>query len=91
MHNGDDLVVIASNNGADKHPLWWLNLKAHPEATVQVMAKHHDVVAREVIGGERQRLWATITRRFPIYLQYERRTPREIPVVVLEIAAKSTR
>jgi deazaflavin-dependent oxidoreductase (nitroreductase family) len=83
LRDGDDIVVIASNNGSDRHPQWWLNLRAEPEATVQVMSQHHHVVAREATGDERARLWAEITRRYPVYLQYERRTKRTIPVVVL--------
>lgn len=83
LRDGEDLVIVASNNGSDRDPDWWRNLVASPRANAQIMGKHEDVIAHEATGEERSRLWAEITRRFPIYRVYERRTRREIPVVVL--------
>ena len=83
LRDGEDLVVIASNNGSDRDPDWWRNLAASPHANAQVMSKHGDVIAHEATGEERSRLWAEITGRFRIYREYARRTSREIPVVVL--------
>jgi deazaflavin-dependent oxidoreductase (nitroreductase family) len=91
LRDGEDIVVIASNNGSDRHPQWWLNLRAGSDATAQVMAQHLHVMAHEATGDERQRLWDEITRRFPVYLQYERRTTRRIPVVVLRPAEDAVR
>jgi Ala-tRNA(Pro) deacylase len=86
LRDGEDLVVIASNNGSDRDPDWWRNVVASRRANAQVMGKHRDVIAHEATGEERSRLWAEISRRFPIYRVYERRTSREIPVVVLRAA-----
>jgi F420H(2)-dependent quinone reductase len=81
---GDALVVIASNVGDDRDPLWWENLKAHPDAEVRIGAKRVAVRAREAQDTERQLLWAKIVERDPSYAEYERRTKRRIPVVLLE-------
>lgn len=81
---GDALVVIGSNAGGDRDPLWWQNLKAHPDAKVQIGPKRLAVRAREAEDTERQLLWARIVERDPSYAEYERRTKRRIPVVVLE-------
>ncbi|MDP9237735.1 MAG: nitroreductase family deazaflavin-dependent oxidoreductase [Chloroflexota bacterium] len=83
LADGDDFVVIASNGGADRDPDWWRNLKAESETTVQVGGRHRDVRAEAATGDERERLWTKITSRYPVYGGYERRTKREIPVVVL--------
>jgi deazaflavin-dependent oxidoreductase (nitroreductase family) len=84
MRDGDDLVVIASYGGADRHPDWWQNLRAQPDAEVQVFAERRLVHAEEAAGDERTRLWDRIKRTYPIYGFYESRTSREIPVVVLK-------
>src|SRR5437867_11813894 len=62
MRDGDDLIVIASYGGADRHPDWWQNLRASPEAEVQVFSDRRHVVAHEAAGDERTRLWQRITR-----------------------------
>jgi F420H(2)-dependent quinone reductase len=83
---GKTSVVIASNAGEPRHPAWWLNLQADPHATVQ---RGHEVVAvlaREADGQERADLWAELLRMNASYAEYERRTTRRIPVVVLEPA-----
>ena len=78
------LVVVASNAGQDRDPAWWLNLAADPHGEVQVAAEQYPVAAREVDAAERQRLWALVVETDPSYAEYERRTTRRIPVVVLE-------
>jgi deazaflavin-dependent oxidoreductase (nitroreductase family) len=82
--HGSAFVVIASNVGADHDPLWWQNLKAHPDAEVRIGRKRAAVRAREAQDTERQLLWAKIVERDPSYAEYERRTKRRIPVVLLE-------
>ena len=84
LRDGDSFVVIASYGGLDRSPAWWLNLEADPHATVQQGAHTQAVVARRATGDERERLWADVTTRAPGYLDYQRRTSRQIPVVVLE-------
>ncbi len=78
------LVVIASSAGDDRHPAWWLNLRAHPDAKVRLGGEARDVRAREVEGPERDRLWARLITIDPSYEVYRTRTSRRIPVVVLE-------
>ena len=79
-----DFVVIASNAGDDRDPLWWRNLTANREAEVRAGTKRFAVRAREADGAERERLWATLLARDASYAEYERRTARRIPVVLLE-------
>lgn len=82
---GDDLVVIASNWGGQRHPGWYHNLVAHPEATVTVDGQRWTVQAREATGVERERLWQLGLAVYPGWSGYERRaSPRRIPVMVLE-------
>jgi deazaflavin-dependent oxidoreductase (nitroreductase family) len=81
--DGSDYVVVASNGGADRHPAWWLNLEAVPEATVQVGADVIPVVAHAAVPAERERLWPTLTAANPFYARYELLTARAIPVVIL--------
>lgn len=83
LEEDDMLIVIASNNGSDSDPNWWRNLNAYPAANVQVGGEHLDVHAEAAAGEERARLWEMITKRYRVYRDYERRTKREIPVVVL--------
>ena len=82
--DGEADVVIASFGGAPKHPMWYLNLRDDPEVEVQVAADRFRARARTARGEERERLWATMSGIFPMYNQYQARTSRTIPVVVLE-------
>jgi deazaflavin-dependent oxidoreductase (nitroreductase family) len=77
-------VVVASYVGQPHHPGWYLNLKADSEARILERGKWSHVRARDALGGERERLWADITRRDPAYQEYQQRTTREIPIVILE-------
>lgn len=77
-------VVVASKGGAPEHPAWYQNLQADPQARVQVRDHVLDVVARDAEPDERPRLWAAMTEVWPDYDDYQQRTDREIPVVVLE-------
>ncbi len=85
MMDDNRIVLIASNGGTEKHPAWWLNLKANPEAIVQIRGRRLAVTAREADPGERQRLWSLFSLKYPGYNDYQKRTPREIPVVILTI------
>ena|SRR5947209_15153060 len=81
--DGDRWVVIASKGGAPDHPAWYKNLEAEPEATIEVEDEKIPVVATTAEGDERTRLWSLLTKSWPAYDDYQRKTEREIPVVVL--------
>jgi len=86
--DGENLVVVASKGGIEKHPAWYLNLMANPETEVNWLGEKRQVRAREAEGAERERLWAKMTEVYPTYEDYQRRTDRRIPVVVLEQRAE---
>jgi deazaflavin-dependent oxidoreductase (nitroreductase family) len=77
-------TIVASKGGAPEHPAWYLNLVAQPEVGVQVAADRFRARARTATGAERAALWKQMAGIFPPYDDYQRRTPREIPIVVLE-------
>ncbi|HZB73042.1 MAG TPA: nitroreductase family deazaflavin-dependent oxidoreductase [Acidimicrobiales bacterium] len=77
-------VVFASKGGAPTNPDWFHNLRAHPDATIEVGTDEVPVVARAAEGDERERLWSRQKERMPGFADYERKTTREIPVVILE-------
>lgn len=81
--DGDRYVVVGSNGGADRHPLWYGNLVSDPNVTVQVGAEIFPAVARTATDEERPALWALMTRLFKPYAGYQRKTERQIPVVVI--------
>jgi deazaflavin-dependent oxidoreductase (nitroreductase family) len=87
VHDGDTYVAIASFGGAPKHPVWYLNLVADPHVMVQDGPEALDYVARVVEGPERERWWKLATSVYPTYDEYQKKTERVIPVVVLEPAA----
>ena len=78
------IVITGSWGGKAQDPAWVHNLRANQEATVKVGREERSVVAREVAGKEREKLWALVTREFPLYETYQRRTKRLIPLFVLE-------
>jgi deazaflavin-dependent oxidoreductase (nitroreductase family) len=82
--HGDDYLVVASKGGAPAPPAWYLNLEEHPEVTVQVMGDRFDARARTASPEEKPELWKTMTAQWPAYDEYQTRTDRDIPVVVLE-------
>ncbi len=83
---GETAVVVASYLGEPRHPDWWLNLQANPRATIQRRRQVTQVRAREAEGEERERLWREIVAQAGDYAEYQQRTSRRIPVVVLEPA-----
>jgi len=84
--DGDRYVVVASRGGAPQHPAWYENLAAHPEVTVQVMADRFKARARTASAAERPALWKTMAAIWPPYDEYQAKTSRTIPVVILERA-----
>ncbi len=83
LPEGDHFIVIASNWGEANHPMWWLNLQANPRAKIQVGRNTIAVTARQASPEERQRLWPVIASRYSNFAGYQKRTTREIPVVIL--------
>ena len=79
----DDYLVVASLAGAPKHPQWYLNLQANPDAEIQVKDQTLGVVARTASAEEKPRLWKIVADVWPNYDVYQSRTDRDIPVVVL--------
>ena len=83
VQDGRDLVIIASNGGSDRHPGWWVNLRHDPRAEVQLGRERLSMRAEKAGAEEKGRLWPRITEMYPQYDGYQRRTKREIPVVIL--------
>ena len=83
LPDGDDMVVVASMGGSDKHPSWWINLRAKPETIVEVGGEKRAVVAEQASPDEKARLWPRLVEMYPSYGTYQSRTNREIPVVIL--------
>jgi F420H(2)-dependent quinone reductase len=81
---GDRLVLIASDGGAARHPAWYLNLEAHPDVVVRRGTTDVRCRARTATGAEREELWRAAVANHGGYADYQRRTERPIPVVVLE-------
>jgi deazaflavin-dependent oxidoreductase (nitroreductase family) len=85
--HGDNYLVVASKGGSPDHPAWFKNLENDPEVEIQVKADRMKARARTATPDERPELWETMTSEWPDYDDYQQKTDREIPVVVLEPAA----
>ena len=85
--DGDDLVIVASKGGHPQHPAWFHNLRANPDTAVQVGSERRAVHARVATPEERARLWPGVVEAYPGYAEYQKRTGREIPLVILEARA----
>ena len=83
--DGDRWVIVASKGGTPDHPSWFKNIEAAPDAVeIQVKADRFPVRASVAEGEDRERLWKHMTEVWPDYDDYQEKTDREIPVVVLE-------
>ena len=82
--DGDRSLVVASRGGASQHPQWYRNLLTHPEGAVQVEAEHFHARARATSPEEKPALWQRMTSIWPADDEYQARTSRDIPVVILE-------
>jgi deazaflavin-dependent oxidoreductase (nitroreductase family) len=82
--HGEDHVVVASKGGAEEEPAWYLNLSEAPEVTLQVRGDRFKARARTATAEEKPELWQMMTERWPAYDEYQQKTSRDIPVVVLE-------
>lgn len=77
-------VIVASKGGAHQHPSWYLNLVAEPTVNIQILSERFSARARTATGNEREVLWRQMAKIYPPYDDYQTKTDREIPVVVLE-------
>lgn len=82
--DGDNPVIVASKGGAPEHPGWYLNLLENPHVDVQIKDETFHAHSRTAEGEERERLWKQMNEMWPHYAEYQEKTDREIPVVVLE-------
>ncbi|MEV2267577.1 nitroreductase family deazaflavin-dependent oxidoreductase [Nonomuraea africana] len=87
LPDGDRLVIIASNAGADNHPAWYHNLLANPDVTVELGTETFAAKPELIEGDERDRLYAAMVAVAPTFAEYEAKTTRRIPVVALNRAA----
>lgn len=81
--DGENYLVVASNWGADTQAAWYYNLLSHPQATIQIKDKVISVTARIATDEERPRLWQLVTSQNSQFLDYEKSTNRQIPVIIL--------
>jgi F420H(2)-dependent quinone reductase len=84
IEDGKDVVLVASKGGFPRNPAWYHNLRANPDTTVQIGAEHRKVHARVATPMERERLWPMAVQTYSGYAGYQKRTDREIPLIVLE-------
>jgi deazaflavin-dependent oxidoreductase (nitroreductase family) len=82
--DGDRFIVIASKGGSATHPDWYHNLVAHPEVTVEVGSVRFQALARVAEGEERERLYNQHAARLPHFAGFQKKTKRQIPVIILE-------
>ena len=82
--DGDTVVVAASKGGSDKHPMWYLNLKANPKVQVQIETEVLDRQARDATDEERAKYWPQLVAMYPTFVDYQSWTDRQIPIVVCE-------
>ena len=82
--SGDDYLIVASKGGADTPPAWYLNLEADPDVELQVWDDRFPAKARVATPEEKAEMWKTMTAEWPAYDDYQKKTDREIPIIVLE-------
>ena len=82
--DGENIILVASQGGAPKHPQWYLNLAQDPDVELQIRAEKFSGQARTATPEERPRLWRLMAKLYPPYESYQAKTSREIPVVIVE-------
>lgn len=90
MPDGDDVVLVASKGGHPRHPAWFHNLRANPDTTIQVGSDRRAVHAHVATPEERARLWPKVLEAYGGFGDYQKRTEREIPLVILEPRDRKT-
>jgi deazaflavin-dependent oxidoreductase (nitroreductase family) len=83
VEHGGEYAVVASLGGAPKNPVWYYNIKAHPQVELQDGPVTKDYEAREVVGDEKAAWWERAVTAWPDYANYQKKTDRQIPVFVL--------
>ncbi len=83
LRDGNDYVIVASNGGTPKDPVWWLNLEANPESEIEVGERTIRVRAERASVEEKARLWPSLVEMYSGYSDYQRKTDRDIPVIIL--------
>lgn len=87
VQEGDAIVLVASRGGDPHHPAWYHNLVANPDVHVTTRGGRKKMRARVATPEEKQRMWPEVTRKYKGYGQYQQRTSRDIPLVILEPSA----
>lgn len=82
--DGDRILIVASKGGSPTPPAWYLNLSSNPEVEVQIGADKFDARARTASAAEKPALWQAMAEIWPAYNDYQAKTSREIPVIILE-------
>lgn len=82
LRDGDRVILGASSGGRDKHPMWYLNLKANPKVQVRIKKEVLDLAARDATDEERARYWPQLVAMYPMFEHYQSWTDRTIPIVV---------
>ncbi len=84
VHDGDTVVLVASYGGDPRHPAWFLNLRDHPEVEVTMSGRTRKMQARVASAEEKAELWPRVTKAYRGYAAYQKRTDRDIPLVIVE-------
>jgi deazaflavin-dependent oxidoreductase (nitroreductase family) len=84
VHNDDRVVLVASYGGDDRHPAWFLNLRDNPDVELEMRGKKRPMLARVATAEEKSALWPDVTEAYKGYAQYQTKTERDIPLVILE-------
>lgn len=83
VHDDEQIVIVASWGGDDRHPKWYLNLRENPDVEVVFDGKKQQMRARTATADEKAELWPKVVAKYKGYGQYQTRTSREIPLVIL--------
>jgi deazaflavin-dependent oxidoreductase (nitroreductase family) len=86
IHDDHRVILVASKGGDDRNPDWYQNLQAHPDAEIVIDGERHRIHARTADADEKAELWPKIVAAYKGYAGYQRRTTRDIPVVICELS-----
>lgn len=89
VHDDERVVLVASFGGEPRHPAWYLNLRENPDVEIEFQGEHREMRSRTATADEKAELWPAIVDAYKGYAQYQKRTDRDIPVVILEARSES--